>query len=223
MESNQSGAEETSVLSLLQKIKDGSKNPRDLEKEDRQRCVEAMVLEGILEPQIAQILERSEKTIHRDLADIRKRNPMSPSAGQAKELVGETQQQVRVQITRLTKIAVSRESTAAVKIAAEAMAWKIRDEFMRRLQTLGYLPLKPTEFVLTQQDEEKSFVEVEQTIADVRSAAQENGTLNPELEGKIQRLQVNIEKAKVASEAMRLLEQSKQSTCVEETNHESQL
>jgi len=221
MERDETASEETPILSLLQKIKEGSMDPCDLERETRRSCVEVMFCEGYSEAQIAQILKRSEKTIRRDLADIRKKNAITPNVEQAKEIIGEMQQQVRTQISRLTRIAVSRESTETEKISAEAIAWKIRDDFTHRMQTLGYLPLKPTEFVLTQQSEEKSFAEVEQTIAEVRSAAQENGTLNPTLEEKLKGLQVNLDKAKVASETMRLLEQQKsQPSNAEGSQHE---
>jgi transposase len=220
MENNQPEAADKPISFILQKIRSGSMLPRDLEKEDRQRCVESLFCEGFSEVQISQELQRSEKTIRRDLSEIRRRNAISPSVEQAKELIGEMQQQARLQISRLTRIAISPDSSEEEKINAEAVAWKIRDEFTSRLQTLGYLPLKPTEYVLTQQSDEKSFADVEQTLADVRSAAQEYGTLNPKLEGEMAGLQAKLEKAKLAWQAAQLLEQQKQQSNQEETKNE---
>jgi len=215
MENNESSPEEIPILSILQQIKDGTKNPRDLDKDVRQRCVEMMFLEGYSEAQIAQVLDRSEKTIRRDLAEIRKKNAVTPSVEKAKEIVGEMQQQVRAQISRLTRFAVARENPSVARITAEAVAWRIRKEFTEKLQSLGYLPLKPTEFVLTHQSEEKSFAEIEQTLADIHSVAQENGTLNPELEGVIQNLQADLEKAKLSHKVTDLLERQNQSANLE--------
>jgi len=222
MENDQSAADETPILSILQEIRDGRRNARNLEKDIRQRCVEALSLEGCGETQIAQILERSEKTVRRDMADIRKKNAVTPNVEQAKEIVGEIQQQVRAQIGRLTRIATNRETSQADKISAEAVAWRIRKEFAEKLQTLGYLPLKPTELILTRQSEEKSFAEIEQTLADVQKVAQENNKLNPELEGVIQGLQADLEKAKLSHKATHLLEQQNQQSNKEEPKNEQQ-
>lgn len=206
MENNQSASEDTPILSILQKIKDGSMDPRSLEKEDRQRCVEAMFFEGCSETNIAQILARSEKTIRRDLAEIRKKNAVSPNLEEAKAMIGEMQHQVRAQISRLTRIAVSRDSTPAAKISAEAVAWEIRDKFTSRLQTLGYLPQKPQEFVMNHQHEESSFEEIEQVLNQVKTVAEENGTLDPQLKGTLESYRSDLQKAKLSHDVKKLLD-----------------
>jgi len=206
MESNESDFEETPILSILQQIKEGSRNPRDLEKEIRQRCVEAMFLEGYGEAQIAQVLYRSEKTIRRDLTDIRKKNAVSPNVEQTKQIVGEMQQQVRSQISRLTRIAASSGSPTVSRISAEAVAWRIRKEFTEKLQSLGYLPLKPQEFVMTHQNADLSFDEIEATLNQVKVAAEENGQLNPQLEETIKSFEADLQKAKLNHDVTKLLD-----------------
>jgi len=69
--------QEKPILSLLQDIKSGVIDPRDIEKELRQQIVEVLLLEGTMVPQIAQILKVSDKTIRRDTLDIKERNALT--------------------------------------------------------------------------------------------------------------------------------------------------
>ena len=55
------------AATIIQQIKAGVLAPSTLPKEQRQRCVEALLLEGSTHSQIAQLLACSEKTIQREL------------------------------------------------------------------------------------------------------------------------------------------------------------
>ncbi len=219
-EKGHSGSEEVSILSILQQIKDGIKDPGSLTKEDRQRCVEALKFQNQSVVQIAWLLKCSEKTVSRDIAAIRKKNAMSPSTDWAKEFVGELDQQVQAQIGRLTRIATSGDCKEEDRINADALIWKIRREHAQVMQTFGYLPLKPTELMLTQRDEERSLADGEQALSDVLRVNQENGTLTPELEAKIQHLQEKFKKAKLDNEVTRFLSQQNQLLNSEDSKNE---
>lgn len=71
--------EETPVYKVLKQIKEGNIEARSLSKETRQECVEVLTLEGYSVSSIAQLLDRSEKTIKRDLEDIWQRNSKRPT------------------------------------------------------------------------------------------------------------------------------------------------
>ena len=81
--------EETTILNVIQRIKDRTIEPKTLDKETRHGCIEVLIGEGYTQAQIAQILKCSDKTIHRDCKEIRKKNSFAPNVEQAKELVGE--------------------------------------------------------------------------------------------------------------------------------------
>ena len=80
---------EKSALDLLQEINSGLRDPRSLDKYSRQLCVELLTAEGYTQSQIAQILKCSEKTIFRDLKEIRQRNELAPSIEAARQFVGD--------------------------------------------------------------------------------------------------------------------------------------
>src|SRR3989338_3720199 len=118
------------LLSLIQKIKDGSIDPRSITKDQRLQCVSILCSEGYNESSIAQVLNRSEKTIRRDLSDIRSQNALSPDQNLARELVGEMVQKARAHQSRLLRIASNKENKAFERIQAEYAAWRIERELI---------------------------------------------------------------------------------------------
>ena len=93
------------VLTIIQRLKDKTLNPEALTKAERQQCVEALLLEGYSPSQIAQLVDRNEKTIKRDLADIRQRNALTPSLDLARQLIGNFLIKVEAHQTRLMRLA----------------------------------------------------------------------------------------------------------------------
>jgi len=139
--------EEQPTFSLIQKIKDGAIAPETLDKELRQRCVEVLLGEGYTIAAMAQVLKRSEKTIKRDLEDIRERNAISPDIDLAKKIIGEAVMYARINRDYLMKLARTKEASVAEKAQSEYYAFKVLIELMSKLQTLGYLPSKPQAIV----------------------------------------------------------------------------
>lgn len=202
---------EIPILTLLQQIKSGSTDPRGMDKDLRQQVEEVLLLEGTSPPQIAQILKVSDKTIRRDIAAIKERNALTPSLELAKKLIGNLIMKAETHRSFLMRLARSREGSIGEKAQAEYLAWKTTDEFMKLLQTMGYLPLKPKEIVgdffhhVNDQETEKSFEELKGVLNKVMSVAEEAGTVTPELQDSVNTLNSRLEKAKIEYEANKLL------------------
>jgi len=134
---------EIPILSLIQQVKDGTIDPKTLDKELRQACVEVFLVEGYSLSNMAQILNRSEKTIHRDIDEIRDRNALSPDADLAKKLIGELLVYSRSHRDHLMRLARSKEGSISERAQAEYYAARVWLDLTARLQSLGYLPLQP--------------------------------------------------------------------------------
>ncbi len=224
METNNQNNEEMPVLTLIQQIKAGAINPRTITKEDRQQCVAVLMLEGYPLSHIAQILGRSDKTIGRDLAEIRGKNSLTPSFELAKQLIGELLAKARTHQAHLMRLARSTDGSIGDKVQAEYLAWRVEKEAVEKLQTLGYLPLKPQQVVgdvfhhMDSQQREQSFEEIRKTMAEVASVAEETGTVSPELSQKIEHLNARVEKAEITYQANQLKNHQRENK--EEENHE---
>lgn len=211
--------EEVPILSLLQDIQTGRCNPRTISKEVRLQCVEFLLNQGSAEVEIARLLQVSEKTIYRDLQKIRKRNAVSPDPQFAKEMVGEFIRKANMHHARLMKIASNKDVSPGERKQAEFMAWRVEIEKMETLQTLGYLPLKPKEIVLSHENAEMTFSEIEQAILELRTISQEEGAVSPQLEEHLKVLQARLEKARISHEVAGLLENQKKQAEEEEKDH----
>ena len=215
------------VLTLIQQIKDGSVHSSTLTKEQRQQCVEVLLLEGYSVPQIAQILDRSEKTIKRDCADIRMRNALNPSPDLARQLIGHFFMKWEAHQVSLARLARSKEGSVAERAQAERHAWDVLKGGIELLQSLGYLPQRPQQIRgelmhhFGTEDEDHVLEVAEQTISEVLVIAQETGGLSPEVAKELPSLQRRLGEAKLKQEAQHLLNQQKKADDGrEETNGE---
>jgi len=206
--------EDQPILSLIQKIKTGALKPENLSIEMRQQCVEVLYIEGWTINEIAQILCKCDRTIRRDLDEIREKRALTPGIDLAKQIIGEMVMKSRANQARLKKI--SREK-ASVSERAQAIyyAHRIEMDVVARLQTLGYLPLKPHEIVADVShrvtiDDEKSFEELRDQIGELERISEENKELSPEVSGELERLKRRIEKAEIQNNVVRI--SSKQET-----------
>ena len=216
-----------SILSIIQDIKDGAINPKTLSKEDRQRCVEFLIGEGYAEAQIAQILVRSEKTIGRDLADLRARNALTPNVELAKQIIGDMFQKAMAHHKYLMRLARSPEASHSEKAQSEFMAWKVLKEVVEKMQTLGYLPLKPQEIIedifhhVTDDDKEQCIAESKNMLIDIERASREAGAIDPATEEKIRSLRRKIEEAEISHEVAKLAKKNDASITNKEVPNET--
>lgn len=203
------------TLTTIQHIKDGTINPKALDKDARQQCIEVLLTQGYTHAQLAQIMNCSDKTIQRDMCEIRRRNSLTPHPELAKEIVGEMLQKVRNYEANLNQLARAKDGSVSEKAQAQFLGWRVFKECVEKLQTLGYLPLKPQEIrgdfyhMYSEADEsEKSIVEIQTIIKDIESNLQNNA--DPVLQAEVDRLKLKFEKAKLASDAQTILEKQRQ-------------
>ena len=214
------------VLTIIQRLKDKTLNPEALTKTERQQCVEALLFEGYSPSQIAQLVDRNEKTIKRDLADIRQRNALTPSLDLARQLIGNFLIKVEAHQTRLMRLARGNDGSVGERAQAEYSAWRVLKESMELLQTLGFLPSKPQEITgdfthhLNLENGEHSLEQISQTIREITSIGEETSSLTPEIVQRIQALQLRLERAKLSEDAQRLLDQQQQPNQDQEISHE---
>lgn len=131
---------EKPILDMIQQIKDGKLDPRTLDKEERQCCLEVMLQEGLVVPTLAQILKMSDKTIRRDIKDIRLRNSFTPSVDFLKETAGELLTYARIHRDHLMRLARLKEASVMERAQAEMYAAQVFLNTVTKLQSIGYLP-----------------------------------------------------------------------------------
>jgi len=192
------------VLALLQQIKDGQIAPGTIDKEARQKCVELLDAEGYTYAQIAQVLKCSEKTVSRDMKEIRKHNELSPSVEFAKQLIGEVFNKAINHHAYLMRLARMKDASISEKMQSEFAAWKVLKELVEKLQSLGYLPQKPQELIAdfshhVSASDEKSFKELGLQIAEIEKVSSEFGELAPEIKKELKELKQRLEKAEIES------------------------
>jgi transposase len=203
--------EEMPIITLIQKLKEGSLDPKTLPKELRQQCVEVLWAEGYSESQMAQILLRSEKTIRRDLEDIREKNALAPNQNLAKKIIGEMVHRARIHQSYLIRLARSKEATVLEKAQSEYLAWKVEKELIEKMQSLGYLPATPQEITADIYhhgvlEGELSFGDIKKMINEIEVVARETGTFSPDLERETNLLRSKIEKAEIFLQVKNLFE-----------------
>lgn len=119
---------ETNIVKTLQMIRQGSINPKEIDKPCRQACVSYLRMEGYSQVEIAEIFQVSRHTIIRDEKDIRKGFASLVDEIDVRAIAGE-------HIATATQLA-----SKAIRKENYALAWKIKRDLIHDLQNLGYLP-----------------------------------------------------------------------------------
>ncbi|MCB9854661.1 MAG: hypothetical protein H6818_03160 [Phycisphaerales bacterium] len=138
---------EAPVISLIQQIKSRQIAPGSLSAEDRKRCVEFLRFEGYQTSEIAQVLGRHERTIQRDLIEIRDANAVRRDPAMVERVVGDLLHQAESSRVHLRRIAREKNTSAMERLMAEQSVWKVTKECVETLQSVGYLPKVPTGIV----------------------------------------------------------------------------
>jgi transposase len=203
---------ETPILVTIQRIKDGTINPKALTKEIRQQCIEILITQGYTQAQMAQIMDCSDKTIQRDINEIRKRNSLTPHVDLAKEIVGEMLSKARNYESELKQLARSKDGSLAERAHAQFLGWRVLKECVEKLQALGYLPQKPQEVIgnvrhTFVESEDKSFEEVQDIIRDIEMNLASDD--DPALAEEVNKLKLKFETVKLANQAQGVLEKQK--------------
>ncbi len=194
--------EEPPVLVFIQRIKDGQLDPKTLNKELRQQCVEVFLYEGYGISAMAQILQRSDKTIQRDVAEIRERNAISPDIGLAKKMVGEMVSHARNHHAYLMRLARSPGASVSEKGQCEYLAATVLFQQITKLQSLGYLPLQPQSVVGDifhhhEDASQKDAAGYRAMIDEIETSAREAGSVPPEIAKEIKQLKLQVDKVEI--------------------------
>jgi len=201
---NKKREEEISASVLLQKIKSEEINPRELSPEEKKACINLLIIgEGFTHAQTAQLLCCSEKTIQRYIGEIRKQNSLNPSFGLAKQLIGEMVLKAEAHIAHLIRLSRGREGSVSERAQSEFLAWKVRVDFMSKLQSFGYLPLVAQRFEgdlvhhFNDSNDEVKFDDLKNALNVIETTAKEAGTFDAQTEEKIKFIKSKIEKAEI--------------------------
>jgi len=162
------------------------------------------MFEGYLPASIAQILKRSDKTIKRDIQEIRERNALVPNVDFAKQFVGALRQKSEMHQAYLMRLARSKEGPLEGCVQAEYNAWRIAKEEVELLQNLGYLPKRPQEvigdFTHHHSNGSESCKELNDKLTAIEKAVRACGNI-PEISlRRIEVLRVKVQKIEVAEE-----------------------
>ena len=201
---NKVNKEEIPVYKILKQIKDGALQAKELSKEMRQDCVEVLTLEGYSVPSIAQLLDRSEKTVKRDLEDIWQRNSKRPTPEIALSLIAELIEKSKSQSAHLIRIARSNEGSIQERINAERLAWEIQNQTAERLQSLGYMPTAAQKIVGdiyhhdSEEEAPKTLVQMREELLKIEKIAEETGSLDEKTKQSITLLKLKIDQAEIA-------------------------
>ena len=226
MTTNNSDNSERSAVQLLQEINSGVLDAKTLDKLDRQRCIELLIAEGYTYPQIHQVLKISEKTIGRDMKEIKARNELTPNIEFAKQFIGEVFQKAMNSHSFLIRLARSKDATNPEKIQAEFAAWRLLKELVERMQLLGYLPLRPQQVVgdvfhhMSTDEGGETLEEVKKMITEIEVVAKDTNTFTPELAEDIKAIGIRIEKAEITSDVKKIIEKQKETQDKEDTKDE---
>ena len=211
------------VLHNIQAIKDGKLNPKGLSELERQECVEFLDSEGYKQQQIGEILSVTDRTVRRDLEAIEDYNKLHPNINLAQRISGNMYRRAMTHHKYLMRLARTPGASVAEKAQAEFLAWRVLKEVVEKMQSLGYLPMRPQEITgelfhsFDDASQEKSFEEARKTLDEVVRIASQCGNLTPELEKDVSHLQKKIEKAEIVHESEKLLK--KQNNKDKETNN----
>jgi hypothetical protein len=131
-------------------------------------------------------------------------------------MVGDLLMKAETHKAFLMRLARNPEGSISEKSQSEYLAWKVTEDLVKLLQTMGYMPQKPKEVIgdfthhMSGLNSEKSFDELKGVLDEVVRVAEETGTITPELKSNVNALNSRLEKAEIEYEAKRLLNEPKQ-------------
>jgi len=122
---------------LIRQLKAGQIIGKEIAIDSRHECVQRLRLEGLANADIADLFGMHERTIRRDLVELRKRNAIHPSPQIVAEVLGEFQIQAQASITRLQRVSRDSRTSPSDQIAAERAITETLDNLAKRLHSVG--------------------------------------------------------------------------------------
>jgi DNA-binding CsgD family transcriptional regulator len=183
----------------IQGIQSGTIRVSSLPAETIEEIVAVLSAEGSSASQIAQLLNKSDRTVYRYLGEIRKKNALTASLEKAQEFMGELVQKARASHSYLLRLARSKDGSIGEKTQAEFAAWRIIKELTEKLQSLGLLPLKEQALTgdffhhFSASDGQAMCDEIKNSIKDIEVIASQTGGIALDDQEKINKLQSEVE------------------------------
>lgn len=129
------------VLGLLTEIRAGRTDPKSIGVDERRRCVMHLGAEGVSVPEIAGLLQTSERTIARDRQAIREEQALEPDPQLSGLMAGRLVAEAETCIARIRRVTRDKEAPHTARIDGERAVFDILDRMTQRLQSLGLLPV----------------------------------------------------------------------------------
>ena len=213
MTTNNTVDPERSAVQLLQEINSGAVDPKIISKESRKQCIELLDAEGYPQQHVSQLLKCSEKTVYRDLKEIKARNALSPNVEFAKQLIGDMLKKARNHHSYLVRLARIKDASISEKVISESAAWKVFKELVEKFQSLGYLPSKPTEVIgnfyhHSAGDAERTPAEIKKMLFELEETGREEEVLDDGVKIKIETLRKRIEQVEIVQDIKQLKDQT---------------
>lgn len=176
-------AEPRGVLKLLGQIKAERLAPASISVEERRQCVMHLSAEGLSVPEIAGLLQTSDRTIARDRQAIRKAQALEPDTKLIGLVAGRLVNEADTCVARIRRVTRDKDAPHAARIDGERVVFEIVDRLTHRLQSLGLLPsaVQRVEASLTHRlGTEISLAEIQAEaarLADIEQQSSESGTV----------------------------------------------
>ncbi len=135
---NNDGARQT--LDLLRGLQNGEVAAKTISPDDRRRLVVYLLGDGYSNPEMAQILGVTDRTIERDKKAIRESNAVERDPEMVSQMVGRLFGEAEHAMQRIRKTIRDRNTPKALVIEGNRHCYQIFSDLVHRLQRLGYLP-----------------------------------------------------------------------------------
>ncbi|MFA6357395.1 MAG: helix-turn-helix domain-containing protein [Candidatus Omnitrophota bacterium] len=198
MAKNKNSSEKPTTF-YIQGIQSGTVRVSSLPPETIEQIVSVLYAEGSSISQIAQLLNKSDRTVYRYFEEIRRKNALTPSLEQAKQFIGELVQKARTSHLYLLRLARSKDGSIGEKTQAEFASWRVVKELTEKLQSLGFLPLKEQALTgdffhhFSTSDGQAMCDEIKNSIKDIEAIASQTGGIEPSDQEKIKNIQSEVE------------------------------
>jgi hypothetical protein len=222
----ESNKEPRTVISIIQAIKNGL-DPKSLPPESRQACVELLHFsEGQSINQIAELFCCSEKTIQRDIKELRRKNVIEVSPEFSKQLASELYYRAINHANYLMRLARSKEATIAEKISAELGACKVFLDLIEKYQSFGCLPSRPHQIKgdvyhhFAGEEGEINIEDLKQTVLQIEQTTKEAGTFDEKTEKSVAELKAKISKVEISLDVKKFVQDVNNHNQQKEEHHE---
>lgn len=172
------------AIDLLQKIKASHTSPGSISVVDRRLIVEMLMTDGATVPEIAQILDVSERTVKRDKQGIRAANAIDRDPKLVGQMVGRLITEADTAIQRIRRAIRDPRTMPAVKVDGEHRCYQINSDFFRHLQRIGFVPTAVQEIrgdLMHHFAEPPGLDEIQKEMARIEQIGRHVGAVDPQI------------------------------------------